>query len=165
MFCRVSIATAENLEHISRAQAAAEGLPDRWQEVVELARKGLESPVVKRAVSSGRYYREVFVSVPIDEGYVEGFIDLLFEENGGLVIVDYKTDVLGSDDLETAKHQQYALQSGIYAFAIGQATGKLVREVVLVFLRSGKEIAVGDIDFAKVKAADRARAILAGNAK
>ena len=35
---------------------------------------------------------------PGGDGIVEGFIDLLFEEEDGLVIVDYKTDTLGSDD-------------------------------------------------------------------
>ena len=29
---------------------------------------------------------------PVGDGIVEGFIDLLFEEDDGYVIVDYKTD-------------------------------------------------------------------------
>jgi len=158
----VDLATSENLEEISKAQAAAEGIAHRWQEVKGLAYKGLESPVVKRALASGKYYREVFVSLPIDEGYVEGFIDLLFEENGELVIVDYKTDVLDDDRVGVEKHDQYALQSGIYALAIGQVTRKPVHEVVLVFLHSGNEVVIQDIDAFQDKAKERARALLTG---
>lgn len=159
----VDLATAAGLEQISRAQAAAEGITNRWQEVVELVRRGLESPVVRRAVASSQYYREVFVSAPLGEEHIEGFIDLLFEENGSFVIVDYKTDVIENETALLEDHEQYTLQAGIYAFAINEVTGKPVREVVLIFLRSGKEISIGNIDALKVQARLRTISILNAN--
>ena len=40
------------------------------------------------------YYREVFVSAPLNGRLVEGFIDLLIDGPDGMVVVDYKTDTL-----------------------------------------------------------------------
>ncbi len=156
----VDLATAAGLEQISRAQAAAEGITSRWQEVAKLARRGLDSPVVRRAVASGRYYREVFVSVPVGQERIEGFIDLIFEDGDGFAIVDYKTDVIDDETALLEDHKRYALQAGIYAFALSEVTGKPVQEVVLVFLRSGREISVGNIDTLKVQAHHRIMSIL-----
>ncbi|MAF39834.1 MAG: hypothetical protein CL696_13315 [Chloroflexi bacterium] len=157
----VDLATGMNLEEISRAQAAAEGIWDRWKEVAGLARTGLNTPTVKRAVATGRYYREVFVSVPLDGTLFEGFIDLLFEDSDGLTVVDYKTDALeAGEELQQGK-ERYALQVGAYAMAVQQATGKPVRRVVLVFLRARVEISFDDVDELVAAAADKARESLA----
>jgi len=156
----VDLVTAAGLEQMSKAQAAVEGITNRWQEVAELARRGLESAVVKRAVASGRYYREVFVSVPLGEERMEGFIDLLFEDDDGFVIADYKTDVIDNETTLLEDHKQYALQAGIYAFALSKVTGKAVQEVVLVFLRSDKEIVIGNIDSLKAQAYQHAMSTL-----
>ena len=58
------------------------------------------------------------------------------------------------------QHEQYALQAGMYAFAVGEATGKPVREVILVFLRADQEITFQDIDTLKGQACDRARSVM-----
>ena len=52
------------MDEISQAQAAAEGLPDHWKDVAALARTAMNSDVVKQAVSTGRYRREVYVGAP-----------------------------------------------------------------------------------------------------
>ncbi|MBI2877160.1 MAG: PD-(D/E)XK nuclease family protein [Candidatus Tectomicrobia bacterium] len=104
------------------------------QEETALARRGRNSPIVQRAVASGRYYREVFVSTPLAEGLLEGFVDLLFKEDGGWVIADYKTDAVASPEELQDAQERYALQVGAYALAVQEVTGKPVREVVLVFL-------------------------------
>jgi ATP-dependent exoDNAse (exonuclease V) beta subunit len=96
--------------------------------------------VVKRAVASNKYYREVFVGVPFEDVLVEGFVDLVFEEDGALVIADYKTDALDDEEEEMKREEKYNLQAGTYAFIVEQVTGKRVKEVVLVFLRSDREI-------------------------
>jgi ATP-dependent helicase/nuclease subunit A len=131
---------------MSKAQAAAEGIYDKWQEIVKLVQSGLDSEVVKRAVASGRYYREVFVGAPLEKRLVEGFIDLLFEEDGSLVIADYKTDALDNEEEEMKREKQYSLQAGTYAFTVEQVTGSHVKEVVLVFLRSARKISKVNID-------------------
>ncbi len=142
----VDLATGMNLEEISRAQAAAEGIADRWQEVASLGRTGLETPLVKRAVATGRYHREVFVSTPLEGTLFEGFIDLLFEDADGLTVVDYKTDALEAGKELAQGSERYAMQVGAYAMAVQRATGKPVRRVVLLFLHAGVEVPFDDVE-------------------
>jgi ATP-dependent helicase/nuclease subunit A len=141
----IDLPTGKGLEEMAKAQAAAEGIHDKWKEVAGLVRHGLNSEVVKRAIASKKYHREVFVSVPYEEVLVEGFIDLLFEEDGSLVVVDYKTDVLDSEEEEMKRRDRYQLQAGTYAFVIEKATSKPVKEVALLFLRSSKEMPITNI--------------------
>jgi ATP-dependent helicase/nuclease subunit A len=157
----IDLATGMNLEEISRAQAAAEGITDSSQVIAGLARTGLDMPVVKRAVATGRYYREVFVSTPLEGTLFEGFVDLLFEEADGLTVVDYKTDSLETGEELTQGKERYALQVGAYAMAVQRATGKPVRRVVLVFLRADVEVSFDDVEEMMVAAADKARESLA----
>ncbi|MCX5992965.1 MAG: UvrD-helicase domain-containing protein [Chloroflexi bacterium] len=138
----IDLATGAGLDDLSRAQAAAEGIADKWREAAKLARNGLESPVVRRAVASGNYHREVFVSAPYEDKLLEGFMDIIFEEEGGLVIADYKTDAIDNEEELMQKKETYEQQAGLYALLANRVTGKKVKEVVLVFLRSGREIAV-----------------------
>ena len=105
----IDLATGDGLEERARAQAAAEGIPGREGEIARLARVAVESSIVRRAVASGRLWREVPVAVPIGNGSLQGFIDLLFEEPDGLVVVDYKTDSIVSDETREAI-DRYRLQ-------------------------------------------------------
>ena len=50
--------TGSDIEVWARAQAIAEGYRDSGQEVAQLARRAIESPTVRRAVCSGRYWRK-----------------------------------------------------------------------------------------------------------
>jgi ATP-dependent exoDNAse (exonuclease V) beta subunit len=86
----------------------------------------------------------VFVSFPSAGTAIYGFIDLLFVEEGGLVIVDYKTDAIDEEPSD-GKREQYSLQAGIYAVAASSITGKPVKEVVLMFLRRPLELSFTDI--------------------
>ncbi len=157
----VDLATGAGLDDICRAQASAEGIPDRWTQVARLARAGIESAVVKRAVASGGYHREVFVSARIEDTLLEGFIDLLFEDDGGMVIADYKTDALdGSEDRQSAL-ERHGLQAGLYALAVEQVTGRPVREVVLVFVHSREETRFTDIAALTARARERAAPAMA----
>mgnify|MGYP001108965658 FL=1 len=99
----VDMESGDDLESISRAQATVEGVAGRWEEIQGLARNALDSDAVRAAISSGRYFRELFVSAPINDALIEGFIDLLFEDENGLTIVDYKTDDVDSaEDIDRA---------------------------------------------------------------
>ena len=125
--------TGSDIEVWARAQAIAEGIPDSEQEVAQLARRAIESPTVRRAVGSGLYWREVPVAIPAGGGSLQGFIDLLFEEDGELVVVDYKTDDV-REEAEGAI-DRYRIQGAAYALALQQATGKKVKEVIFLFPR------------------------------
>ena len=141
----MDLATGQGLEDTARAQAAAEGVPQREAEVVRLARVALDSDTVKRAVASGRWWREVPVGAPVGETVLEGFIDLLFEEEGELVVVDYKTDSVETEEEIAARSGNYRIQAGAYALALQQATGRSVKEVILLFLQPRQEVVLTDI--------------------
>jgi ATP-dependent exoDNAse (exonuclease V) beta subunit len=74
----------------------------------------------------------------VPEGLAEGRIDLLFEEDGELVIVDFKTDSVTGAEID-ARAGHYRNQSLVYAWAAHRATGMAVREVVFAFARPGIE--------------------------
>jgi len=158
----IDLATGDGLEEISRAQTAAEGIPHLWEDVVRMVGSALHTPVVRRAIASGKWYRELFTSIPLENRLVEGFIDLLFEEEGEIVIADYKTDVL-DDETEKRRLEQYKLQAGVYALAVSEIAKKAVKEVVLVFVRSGKEISVGNIDALTIEARHHIMSTLCDN--
>jgi ATP-dependent helicase/nuclease subunit A len=63
-------------------------------------------------------------------------MDLLFVEDGRIVIVDYKTDAVEPDGVEAAV-ATHRSQAEIYAAAAHQTTGLAVAEVVFVFCRVG----------------------------
>ena len=158
----VDLHTGNGLEDIAKAQAAAEGVPGRADDIARLARRALRSPLVKRALDSGRWWRETPVACPVGEGIVEGFIDLLFEEEDGFVIVDYKTDALRSDDEIERAMSRYRLQGGGYALALSRATGATVNEVTFLFLEPSRSATVDDLSGAMREAEDAALALFAG---
>ena len=155
----IDLATGEGADHRARAQAVAEGVPDREEEIARLAGVAVESDVVRRAVASKRIWREVPVAAPVGDGSLHGFIDLLFEEDDGLVVVDYKTDAVTEAQLPEVV-DRYRLQGGAYAHAISQITGKPVREVVFLYLQPKSEVALPDLGGAMADAQAAAQLIL-----
>src|SRR5690606_12966568 len=75
----VDLATGADLEAAARAQSAAEGVGDRWRSVQRRVQAAIDSPIVREAVASGRYWREVYVASSVDGTVIEGFVDLLYE--------------------------------------------------------------------------------------
>ena len=159
----VDLSTGIGLDDIAKAQAAAEGVPGRADDIARLVRRALDSPLVKRALESGRLWRETPVASPVGDGVLDGFIDLLFEEEGGFVIVDYKTDALGSDDEIERAMERYRLQGGGYALALSRATGVKVNEVSFLFLEPRRAVAVGNLAGAMREAEEAALALFAGD--
>jgi len=98
----------------------------------------LESTAVREAVAGGRYWRELFVSAPVGEMSVEGFVDLLYETAGGLVVVDYKTDRAPTDAELDEALARYTPQGATYALAVEEALGKPVAKCVFVFVEAGR---------------------------
>ncbi|MDP2950423.1 MAG: 3'-5' exonuclease, partial [Chloroflexota bacterium] len=141
----VDLATGDGLEATARAQATAEGVPQWEKDVIALARVALEANVVRRALASKGMWREVPVACPVGDGVLEGFIDLLFDEGDGLVVVDFKTDVLESEAEVAEAMERYRLQGGAYALALQHATGRPVKEVAFLFLQPKQEVALRDV--------------------
>jgi len=95
----------------------------------------------KKAFMAGTMRREQPFVFEYDGQLVQGVIDLFFEEDGELVIVDYKTDKVfrgkaGEEELK----KRYAIQLNYYADALEQLTGKKVKEKVIYSFTLGKEI-------------------------
>lgn len=129
------------VESMARAKAAEAGVPGHADEVAALARACLASGVVQRARAAERAAREVAFTLPVGDGFVEGRVDLLFREPDGLVIADYKTDRVTPEQVD-ARLAVYRNQAAVYAFAVAEATGLPVKEVVFVFARAGVERAI-----------------------
>lgn len=97
---------------------------------------------MRRAEKAGSLYREqpFVMGVPAvmiypDSGssetiIVQGIIDVFFEEDGEIVLLDYKTDRLSYGD-EDKLAERYNTQMGCYAMAVEKAMGKPVKEAVL----------------------------------
>ncbi|MBW3615585.1 MAG: PD-(D/E)XK nuclease family protein, partial [Actinobacteria bacterium] len=105
----IDLATGDGLEQAAAAQAAAEGVLGKEHVIAALCRSALASDIVKRAAECP-HWREVYVGVPYGDGVLEGYIDLLYRDDNGLVVVDYKTDAWSTEaDLE-AKVERYSVQ-------------------------------------------------------
>lgn len=70
---------------------------------------------------------------------IQGIIDAFFEEEGELVLVDYKTDAVKREQ-ELAR--RYQAQMDLYQEALGRATGKQVKEKLLYSFKLRKTILV-----------------------
>ncbi|MFN3215700.1 MAG: UvrD-helicase domain-containing protein [Acidimicrobiales bacterium] len=154
------LATGRDIDAQAAAQAAAEGILDREQIVARLARSALESPTVADAIGR-RHWRELFVAAPVGDRLLEGYIDLLYEADDGLVVVDYKTDVVSGEAELAAKVARYGVQAAAYAIAVEAATGIAVTRAVLVFLTETDplDVVVADLDANRQRAAATAAAI------
>ncbi len=159
----IDLATGVGIADRARAQAAAEGVPGREGEIERLCQVAVESDIVKRAVASKRFWREVPVAVGTGNGSLHGFIDLLFEEEEGLVVVDYKTDSIAGEEAPDAV-QRYRLQGGAYAHALQELTGKPVAEVVFLYLQPSREQRLPDLAEAVREARAEAEGLLGAGA-
>lgn len=70
---------------------------------------------------------------------IQGIVDLYFEEDGEIVLVDYKTDRLREDG-EQILIQRYQKQLDYYALAINRLTDKKVKEKIIYSFALQKEI-------------------------
>jgi hypothetical protein len=96
--------------------------------------------------------RRAGLSAPREEPLVTGFLDLLVvEPDGGILIVDYKTDRLsGEEDLERLVRRDYGLQRSIYALAAIEGGAREV-EIAHWFLERPDEWACARFDAGQVE--------------
>ena len=99
------------------------------------------------------------MAAPVGDGSLHGFIDLLFEEENGLVVVDYKTDAVTEAQLPEVV-DRYRLQGGAYAHAISEITGKTVKEVVFLYLQPKMEVVLPNLPSAMADAQVAAQSLL-----
>ena len=98
---------------------------------------------VANAVNCGSVRREQPFVFEYEGQLIQGIIDLYFEEDGELVIVDYKTDRVNKSTAgEQELVKRYAIQLDYYAKALAQLTGKYVKEKIIYSFTLGKGIIV-----------------------
>lgn len=81
-----------------------------------------------------------FSSLDADDSVLlQGVVDCFFEEDGELVVVDFKTDHVSRAPLdERAEHYRPQLEA--YSMALTRVMGKKVKEKVLYFFSAGEEV-------------------------
>ncbi|MBQ5440880.1 MAG: helicase-exonuclease AddAB subunit AddA [Firmicutes bacterium] len=93
---------------------------------------------IGRAQKDGKLYREkpfnLIMDVEGTEAIVQGIIDCFFEEDGNLILVDYKTT---SPRYASGVRERYKIQMDIYRKALKEATGKQVTESYLYLTNLG----------------------------
>lgn len=121
-----------------------------------------KSPIAKRMLSSKFVKREqkIYTQIKMNEIYLNdeifknnretyenesvmlrGVIDLYFEEDDGLVILDYKTDFVDENNKKEIIHK-YKKQIEIYADVLSKLTGKKVKEKYLYLFGIDKQVKV-----------------------
>jgi ATP-dependent helicase/nuclease subunit A len=103
--------------------------------------RALALPVLRRAARAPRRWTEMRLWFPEGENLVEGIVDLVFEEDGQLVVVDYKTDAI-TDEQALAQADHHAPQLRLYGRGLALASGQPVRERLVLFTALGRTVAV-----------------------
>lgn len=109
----------------------------------ELVNRIIKSPIVYREeqfsakLKSSQIFDECENSGTGAEIIVQGAVDVAFEENGNLVIVDYKTDRIKDISKLT---ELYKKQLEIYKLAMEQSTEMTVSECIICSVHLGKYI-------------------------
>ncbi len=152
---------------VARGRAAVNGVGAHGDAVAAMVGAALRSPTVV-AGSAGQHWRELFVAVPVGDGVLEGFVDLVLEDGDELVVVDYKTDRIDGPAERALAAERYGPQVASYALALEVATGRVVRRCVLVFVGDGAAVEVAlegaELDKAKQHARRAAGELLATGA-
>jgi len=111
------------------------------------------SSVGKRLLKAERVSREVSFNIEIesermnsgaanaynDTILLQGVIDCFFEEQGDIVLVDYKTDYVDAGNTDIIK-ERYRAQIDYYTLALERLTGKRVKEKYLYLFWNGSTI-------------------------
>lgn len=104
-----------------------------------------------KANSVGKLYKEkvIYHNIKVSEIYknsgvldserlmVVGIIDLFYEREDGIVLLDYKTDYIDKDNFESVV-SRYNIQLELYKNAIEDISGKKVIKKCIYFMRTGE---------------------------
>ena len=131
-----------------------EMITKQWRESISTAKIAtfFESNLAKRMVqasTTGNLFREqpFVLGLPAsrlgeqfpdsEQVLIQGIIDVFFEENGQIIVADYKTDAVKTPE-ELVK--RYQVQLDYYAEALERLTGKKVTEKIIYSFALGQEI-------------------------
>jgi ATP-dependent helicase/nuclease subunit A len=146
----LDLAAPSGIDDQAVRQAHLEAIPEHAGLVAAMVRSALASAAVREAADAV-HHKEIYVAAPVGGRVVEGYVDLLIEGPGGLVIVDYKTDTVRSEGELDEKLSTYEVQGAAYAVAIEEATGLQVVDCRFVFCRPGGAVERSVTDLEQVK--------------
>ena len=92
-------------------------------------------------IESSEIYKELPPEYKNEKIFLRGIIDCYFEENGEIVLIDYKTDYLKDGEEEEIK-KKYGIQLDYYSRALEKITGLRVKEKYLYMFYNGSTIIV-----------------------
>ena len=121
----------DDLWHFLQSDCAA-----RMQKAALSGKLRKEQPFVL-GVEAGRVYQEADPERKEELLIVQGMIDLFFEEDGEIVLLDYKTDWVHNEE-ELVK--RYQIQLDYYQEALEKSLGKRVKERLIYSFALGREI-------------------------
>lgn len=152
-YCDFELARTNPQEEISRiCDMGYISIPQADSISIENTSAFFESDLYRRIKNADNIWREKKFMVAVSElnienklmelfsktdGMIKGIVDLLFEENGKLIIVDYKSDRGIS---ENKLKERYNIQLALYKAAIELTTGKYVSEEYLYSFELKKAI-------------------------
>ncbi len=114
-------------EAVGRAEAQAEA--------------ALSLPIMREAARAARVFREVPISYIDEDRLLEGVCDLAFEDEKGWVVVDYKTEAIGEDQV-LAQASHHAAQLRRYARGLALASDSHQSRRFVLFTSLGRQVAV-----------------------
>ena len=128
------------IEQLAQQHAKDQGVSASSDGVARLANRALRSPAVVAGMRAPRLWPEIPVAASIDTPrgpiVIEGIIDLLYQDDDGqLVILDYKSDRVDDNAAADAKLEHYRMQGVAYAAAVESATGNTVKAVQFLFVQ------------------------------
>jgi len=145
----VALDPAADLEIlVTNVLEAEERDPAEKEEALRLVKGVISSPLWERMRKSRRRLAEVpFTVSELDaensrETVTSGVIDLVFEEDGGWVIVDYKTDAVPDPKRLTELTEFYSPQVTLYRHYWEALTGTRVIEAGLYFISADAWVTV-----------------------
>ena len=77
-----------------------------------------------------------------EDTIVQGIIDCFFEEDDGIVLIDYKNSYVGAGRTAKDIAESYRSQIELYSQALKGATGKTVKEAYLYLFDTGQFVAM-----------------------
>lgn len=153
--CDIKNAAADFDSEFDRVMSLGRFSPQEAQEIYkDSLRKFFGGGIAKRMAASGEILREkqflvkisdmaldkeLFSDIAGSDGMLQGVADCVFKEDGGYVLVDYKTDRVSSVDVLS---QRYSKQLALYRAALDIILDEPVKECIICSLYLGAEISV-----------------------
>ena len=109
----IDLATGDGLDAAVAAQCEAEAIPGRTDQVRQLVSHALGTVRPRRRQRPT--LARVYACAPVDGRLLEGYIDLLYATDDGLVVVDYKTAAAGDPAELDRRTDRYRLQGATTA--------------------------------------------------